>query len=85
MRDIVDVLANTSAEIFEEKMKALKIGDKAVTQQIDNGNDIMSILSAYHLLPWYNYCWHIVCVVRANMAASEEDRLSKEELLGQMS
>ena len=51
MRDIVDVLANTSAEIFEEKMKALKIGDKAVTQQIDNGNDIMSILSVYHLPP----------------------------------
>jgi hypothetical protein len=51
MRDIVDVLANTSAEIFEEKEKALKRGDKAVTQQIDEGNDIMSILSAYHLLP----------------------------------
>jgi hypothetical protein len=26
-----------------------------------------------------------LCIVRANMTASEEDRLSKEELLGQMS
>ena len=25
------------------------------------------------------------CIVRANMSASEDDRLSKEELLGQMS
>jgi hypothetical protein len=51
MRDVVDVIANTSAEIFEEKMEALKRGDKAVTQQIDDGNDVMSILSAYHLVP----------------------------------
>jgi hypothetical protein len=51
MRDIVDVLTNTSAEIFEEKKKALEKGDEAVSKQIDEGNDIMSILSAYHLLP----------------------------------
>ena len=51
MRDIVDVLANTSAEIYEEKKKALEKGDVTVTQQIDQGNDIMSILSTYHLLP----------------------------------
>ena len=60
MRDIVDVLSNTSAEIFEEKKKALEKGDITVTQQIDKGNDIMSILSAYHLLPWYDYFWRIV-------------------------
>ena len=62
MRDIVDVLANTSAEIYEEKKKALEKGDVTVTQQIDQGNDIMSILSTYHLLPWYDYCWRIVYV-----------------------
>ena len=62
MRDIVDLLANTSVEIFEEKMKALEKGDTTVTQQIDEGNDIMGILSAYHLLLWYNYFWHIACV-----------------------
>jgi len=67
LRDIVDLLANTSAEIYEEKRKALEKGDTTVTQQVDEGNDIMGIL------------------MRANMTASEEDRLSKEELLGQMS
>jgi hypothetical protein len=51
MRDVIDVLSNTSAEIFEEKKKALEKGDKTVTKQFDEGNDIMSILSAYHLLP----------------------------------
>jgi hypothetical protein len=45
----------------------------------------MGILSTFHLLPRYGYFWRIACVVRANMTASEEDRLSKEELLGQMS
>ena len=51
MRDILNVLNNTAVEIFEEKKKALEEGDEAVTQQISKGNDIMSILSAYCLLP----------------------------------
>jgi hypothetical protein len=51
LRDIIDILANTSAEIFEEKKKALEKGDQTVTKQFDEGKDIMSILSAYHLLP----------------------------------
>ena len=51
MRDIVDILDNTATEIFEEKKKALEKGDKIVSQQINEGNDIMGILSAYHLLP----------------------------------
>ena len=50
VRDIVDVLHNTSVEIYEGKKKALEEGDEAVTQQIGQGNDIISILSAYHLL-----------------------------------
>ena len=62
MRDIIDVLTNTSIEIFEEKKKALEKGDNTVTQQIDEGNDVMGILSTYHLLPWYDYCWCIACV-----------------------
>ena len=62
MRDIVDILDNTATEIFEEKKKALEKGDKIVSQQINEGNDIMGILSAYHLLPWYDHCWLISCV-----------------------
>lgn len=51
IRDIADVFHNTSVEIFEAKKKALEEGDEAVTQQIGQGKDIMSVLSAYnHLL-----------------------------------
>ena len=85
MRDILDVLNNTAIEIFEEKKKALEEGDEAVAQQICKGNDIMSILSVYRLFFDISIVDHIDYVVRANMSASEEDRLSKEELLGQMS
>ena len=49
MRDILTVLNNTAIEIFEGKKKALEEGDEAVTKQIGQGNDIMSILSTYHL------------------------------------
>ena len=42
----MDVLHNTTVEIFEAKKKALEEGDEAVTQQIGQGKDFMSILSA---------------------------------------
>ena len=85
MRDILTVLNDTAIEIFEGKKKALEEGDEAVTKQIGQGNDIMSILSTYDLPLWYKWSWPIAYAVRANLSASEEDRLSKEELLGQMS
>ena len=50
MRDIVDTLHNVSVEIFGAKKKAPEEGDETVTQQIGQGKDIMSILSAYRLL-----------------------------------
>ena len=64
MRDIVDVLTNTSVEIFEEKKKALEREDITVTQQVEEGNDIMGILSAYHLFPYMN-------IVEALLVCSE--------------
>lgn len=67
VRDIVDVMYNTSVEIFESKKKALADGDEALARQIGRGKDIMSIL------------------MRANMHATDEDRLDESELIGQMS
>ena len=46
IRDIVDVLHKTTVEIFEAKKKALEEGDEAVAQQIGQGKDFISILSA---------------------------------------
>ncbi|KAF8896612.1 cytochrome P450 [Infundibulicybe gibba] len=44
MRDIVDTMHNTSKQIFEGKKAALREGDEALSRQIGQGNDIMSIL-----------------------------------------
>ncbi|KAF9459159.1 cytochrome P450 [Collybia nuda] len=67
LRNIVDVMHNTSTEILEAKKKALEEGDEAVFKQVGRGKDILSIL------------------IKANMNASDEDKLSDREVLGQMS
>ncbi len=50
VRDIVDVIYNTSVEIFEGKKKALEDGDEALASQVGRGKDIMSILSEHREL-----------------------------------
>ena len=37
----------TSTEVFEQKKKALQAGDEAVTKQVGEGKDIMSILCTF--------------------------------------
>ncbi|KAF8150007.1 cytochrome P450 [Crassisporium funariophilum] len=66
IRNIVDILHKTSVEIYESKKKALEKGEEAVSAQIGQGKDIISIL------------------MKANMRASEDEKLSEEELLGQV-
>ncbi|KAG5652189.1 hypothetical protein H0H81_005988, partial [Sphagnurus paluster] len=44
LRDVVDVMHQTSIEIFEAKKKAFEEGDRAVRAQLEEGKDIMSIL-----------------------------------------
>ena len=44
-KKIVDVMDSTSRSIYEHKKEALAKGDQAVTEQIGDGIDIMSILS----------------------------------------
>jgi hypothetical protein len=45
LRDISDVIHNTSIEIINSKKRALEDGDEAVARQIGEGKDILSILS----------------------------------------
>jgi hypothetical protein len=45
LRDMIDIMHDTSVEIFEAKKKALQEGDEAVLKQAGGGKDIMSILS----------------------------------------
>jgi hypothetical protein len=49
LRDIIDIIHNTSVEILEAKRHALQEGDEVVAQQIGPGKDIMSILSEHVL------------------------------------
>ncbi|PPQ71481.1 hypothetical protein CVT24_011975 [Panaeolus cyanescens] len=67
VRDLADVLHQTSIEIYQRKKKALAEGDQSVAEQIAQGKDILSIL------------------MKANLEASEEDRLPDEEIYSQIS
>ncbi|KAI0072596.1 cytochrome P450 [Panus rudis PR-1116 ss-1] len=66
-REISDAFYQTSRTILQQKKKALAEGDEAVSKQVGEGKDIMSVL------------------LRANMTASAEDKMSDDELLGHMS
>jgi len=45
LRDISDIIYDTSVEIINSKKRALEDGDEAVERQIGQGKDILSILS----------------------------------------
>ncbi|KAF8237924.1 cytochrome P450 [Tricholoma matsutake] len=49
LRDIVNVMDNTSIEIFEAKRRALKEGDEAIAKQTGRGKDIISVLMKANL------------------------------------
>jgi len=53
LRDLSNVLYETSVEILESKKAALEAGDEAVRQQVGEGKDILSILSMclIHMVP----------------------------------
>ncbi|KAF6751752.1 cytochrome P450 [Ephemerocybe angulata] len=66
IRDMVDMMWDTSKGIIEEMERALQSGDD-LSNRIAGGKDIMSIL------------------VRDNMSAPEKDRLSRDEIIAQVS
>ena len=46
VKETVDVMAKTSDAIFKDKLRALQQGDEAVSHQVAEGKDVMSILCA---------------------------------------
>jgi hypothetical protein len=85
VKDIVDVMHETAIDICKTKQRAIEEG-----HDDDGKKDVISILSrccsTYHngscheqLLMGY------LSTVRANASAAEEDRLSDEEVIGQVS
>lgn len=82
LRDVVDTLDRTTTEIFEGKKRTLKEGDEALLKRVDQAKDLLSILSElYHPCEWAVI--HRFRSVKANMNASEEDKLPDDEVLGQ--
>ena len=76
LRDIVDVLHNTSKEIFETKKKGLREDDQALATQIGQGKDVISIYSTISFTFYH--------IPLTDLEASEEDKLSDNEVLGQI-
>lgn len=50
VKDIVDIMDRTSAEILADKKAALASGDEAVLKQVGQGKDLMSVLRAWFVL-----------------------------------
>lgn len=69
-REIADLLTQNSHEILNEKREALMKGDDEASKLVEQVGEGKDIMSV---------------LLRANMAASEEDRLPDSELLGHIS
>jgi hypothetical protein len=82
---MIDIMHDTSVEIFEAKKKALQEGDEAVLKQAGGGKDIMSILSKWGSSSVVAILIGLCFTVKANMEANEADKLSEAEVLGQVS
>jgi hypothetical protein len=76
---------DVAMRIWTEKKAALEAGEGAVRGQAGRGKDIMSVLrtsKSYVLLCSANK--YSMRLVRANMEASEKDRLLEQHLIEQM-
>ena len=50
VRKTLDIMHNMAVEVFMAKKQALSEGGKAITSQVGEGKDIMSVLCLYYLL-----------------------------------
>lgn len=82
LRDIIDTMHNTCRQIYGEKKRALEAGDEAVSKQISQGKDIISILSTLHMFSCALSSYSVCRQVKANAEAAPEDQLPESEILG---
>ena len=82
-KELIDVFHNTSVEIYESKKRALQEGSEELASHIGQGKDLISILSTSDP-PFITSNPHKNSSVRENMKASEEEKLSEAEVLGQL-
>ena len=83
--ELTDITKAKAREIYETKKRLIESGDSATVKQVGDYNDIISLLSALMELHFtITVSFHPVNKVKANVAASDEGRLSEEEVLAQM-
>jgi hypothetical protein len=83
VKALADIFHNTSVEIYEAKKHAFQQGNEELAAQIEEGKDVISILSTPIYFPSSQVLTKF-SLVRANMMASEEEKLSDKELLAQI-
>ena len=83
--EISDAIWKTAEEVLQSKRAALAAGDEAVSAQIGEGKDIISVLRVSKLSHLLRTMMLTFTVVRSQMSAAEEDKMSDKELLGHMS
>ena len=81
---ISDTITRRSQEIIDEKKAALAKGDAGLAHEVGEGKDIMSICCA--LRSSASCCRFLTeGPVKANMAATDNEKMTDEEILAQMS
>ena len=71
--------------IYANKKAALNNKDEAVLHQIGDSKDILSVLSMSLFSAQLSPLTSVSLAVKANIDAPEQDRLSEEEIVGQIS
>lgn len=80
LREMVDVIEQTSLEVLKEKKRVVGAGGDA-SDQLGHGNDLISILSTSNLFLTCSFAtkkWHLV---KANSQGFKHDKLPESELL----
>ena len=81
LAEISEALDTTAKDILRTKRAALTAGDQAVSEQIGQGKDIMSVLRMCFASSCAE-CLLSKTVVKAQMTAAAEDKMPDNELLG---
>lgn len=85
MKVIVDTLYDKCASIYTEKRRALDEEKEANINGFGKAKDIMSVLrECFNSVRFEARRIIFISIVRSNMASADEDRLTEEEVIGQM-
>ena len=82
--NLSDTLYSEATSLVTRKKAALIKGTTSGDEEIGAGHDILSVLRECGIFIFLKWLDSSFSVVKANMEASEEDRLPEEEVIGQV-